>query len=92
MPTIGKWDRQEEFANVPWQQGRLLDTPQTRRWSEKMKTEYRADEERMAFAFFTAEDNGCGRQFVAMFRTAEECKAAVVEHNRDLAQRMPNLN
>ena len=36
-------DRREEFKDVPWQQGRLLMTNNTRHWSKEQRDEDRAE-------------------------------------------------
>lgn len=77
-------DRREEFKNVPWQQGRLLITNNTRHWSKEQRDEADYIERCTAFAHFSASDEGRGREYVHQFRSHEECVAAVDEHNAAL--------
>lgn len=56
----------------PWQQGRLLDTPQTLRWTKEERERTDAFERRLLFANFTAADQGKSRERVAEFRKAED--------------------
>ena len=76
-----------ELANVGWQQGRLLPTDQVMRWPRADRIKAQEVEACMAFAFFTAEDEGRSRVLVARFDSPEECRAAVDEHNRILRER-----
>jgi len=77
-------DRREEFKNVMWEQGRLLNTRETKRWSEEQRAKANATEHRMAFAHFSAVDEGRGRVCVFVYDTPEECINAVNEHNSTL--------
>jgi hypothetical protein len=77
-------DRREEFKSVMWAQGRLLDTHNTRRWTAEQRAKDDAIERKMAFAHFSAEDEGRGRVCVFVYDTAEECSEAVNAHNTDL--------
>lgn len=45
----------------------------------------------MAFAHFSAEDEGRGRVRVFIYDTAEECSAAVNAHNADLEKAGSNI-
>lgn len=81
-------DRREEFKDVPWQQGVLLSTQMVRRMPADWRAETSASEKRRAFAFFSPFDEGRSREFVFEFETAEECAAAVAEHNRELRERL----
>ncbi len=76
-----KQDRREEFKGVPWQQGRVLDTINTRHWSAAQRSEVDEIERRTAFAHFSASDEGRGREYVHQFQNAKECAAAIEEHN-----------
>ena len=75
------------ILDVPWQQGMLLNTNSTRHWTTAQKDECNRHEQKMAFAFFTAEDEGRSRKHVRTFDTNEECAEAVKAHNKSL-----NLN
>lgn len=77
-------DRREEFKDVPWQQGRLLLTDNTRRWSQEQRDEADAIERSTAFVNFSASDEGRGREYVYCFQSSEECLAAVEAHNATL--------
>ena len=74
-------DRREEFKGVPWQQGRLLLTANTRRWSKEQRDEADDIERRTAFANFKTADEGRSREYVFQFDSHAECKAAVEWHN-----------
>lgn len=76
--------REKEFSDVEWQQGRLLDTKHNRSWPGHMRKRADAEERLKAFAFFVADNEGRGRQFVCMYDTPEECAAAVQAHNESL--------
>jgi len=78
---MNKPDRREEFKNVRWQQGRLLLTANTRRWSKEQRDEANDIERCTAFANFTASDKGRSRNYVFQFASRAECKAAVEWHN-----------
>jgi len=82
-------DRREEFNNVLWQQGRLLLTNITRRWSKEQRDEADDIERRTAFANFTESDEGRSREYVFQFSSHAECRAAVERHNYTLAT-LPN--
>lgn len=74
-------DRRKEFKDVPWQQGRLLLTRQTERWSREDQEQADADERKRCFVNFTSFDLGKGRELIFIFDTAEECFDAVTKHN-----------
>ena len=74
-------DRREEFKDVRWQQGRLLLTANTRRWSKEQRDEADDIEQCTAFAFFSASNEGRGREYVFRFGSREGCRAAVEWHN-----------
>ena len=78
-------DRREEIKGVRWQQGRLLLTDTTRRWSKEQRDEADDIERCTAFTNFTAADEGRGREYVFQFGSREECRAAVEWHNYALA-------
>lgn len=81
-------DRRDEFKTVPWQQGHLLYTQQVLRMPKDWQEEAAQSERRRLFAHFYASDQGCGREFLFCFDTAEECAAAVEAHNAELASRV----
>lgn len=70
-------DKREEFKGVLWQQGRLLLTNETCRWSKEERDRVDEIERRTAFAFFTTSDQGVNREYVYQHNSCEECKAAV---------------
>jgi hypothetical protein len=84
-------DRREEFKNVKWEQGRLLNTWTTNRWTDEQRAESDAVERKMAFAYFSAEDEGRERVFVFKYSTPEECVNAVNEHNSALEKAGSNV-
>jgi len=49
----------------PWKQGRLLDTKQTRAWTEAMRLEIDFIESCEIYSRFTAEDQGRSRRAIA---------------------------
>ncbi len=67
-------------GDQPWQQGRMLATAETRRWTEQQKQVCEHRELQMVFQGFTAVDQGCSRQRVALFEAAEHA-AFVAEAN-----------
>lgn len=77
-------DRREEFAAERWQQGRLLNTAETRRWTKAQRAEAAFVEKSTAFAGFSASDQGRSREFVFRYGSSSECRAAVEWHNYDL--------
>lgn len=54
-----------------WQQGRMLSTSETLRWTDQQKQECKQQESQMVFQGFTEADQGCSRQRVALFAAAE---------------------
>lgn len=90
-PAPRPGDYRRDFALIEWQQGALLITPSTRRWSRAEQEAAHGREQRQAFAHFKARDVGRSRAFLCEFPTAEECRAAVAEHNRRLAMGRPLL-
>ena len=77
-------DKREEFKNVMLAQGRLLITWETKRWTAEQRADGDAIERKMAFAYFSAEDEGRGRVCVFVYDTPEECSMAVNTHNADI--------
>ncbi len=67
-------------GDQPWQQGRMLATAETQRWTEQQKQACGHRESQMVFQGFTAVDQGCSRQRVALFEAAEHA-AFVAEAN-----------
>jgi hypothetical protein len=80
-------DRRAEFAGVPWQQGALLITATTRRWSQEERDRTHQVEQCAAFAHFSGADEGRSRKFVYRYDTPQACAAAVAEHNAELERR-----
>ena len=66
----------------PWSQGRTLETPQTRRWTEEQIESNDREERRRVFANFSAQDQGRGRHLVATCET--EPDAALIAAAPDL--------
>lgn len=79
-------DRRNEFKYVQWQQGELLLTQTTKRWSEEQREEADAIERTMAFVRFHSHDEVRSRELVCKYQNAEECAAAVAKHNAELNQ------
>lgn len=80
-------DGRTEFKDVLWQQGYLLDTGVTRRWSRREREYANNIEKCIAFAHFTPRDDGRSRKFVFRFKSPELCKLAVSEHNKHVYDR-----
>lgn len=80
----------DRHKNVPWQQGRLLMTRQTLRWTEAEKAEGQRLEERGVFAHFTASDEGRSRVRLMTCATAKEAAAVVKFHNQTLKKELAN--
>ncbi|MGI2056228.1 hypothetical protein ACRN9T_03395 [Shewanella baltica] len=81
-------DNRLTFKDVPWQQGRVLSTRHTRRWSKQELEKVTRIERRTAFVHFYAHDEGRSRELVYQFDSTEECLKAVNEHNKALAERL----
>ena len=79
-------DNRLTFNDVPWQQGRVLSTRHTLRWSKQELEKFTRIERRTAFAHFYVHDEGRSRELVYQFDSAEECAKAVNEHNKALAE------
>lgn len=79
-------DRRKKFKDVPWQQGYLLLTNNTSRWSKEQRDECDDEERHIAFAHFTPENEGRSREFVYRFSSHDECAAAVAAHNTRLTE------
>ena len=75
-------DRRTEFKDDEWQQGALLDTHTTRRFTETERKISHGIESRRAFVNFRSSDEGRGRTLVFCYDSPEECAAAVKRHNR----------
>ena len=91
QPPPRPGDHRRDFALVAWQQGALLFTSLTARWTAEDRQAAHEREQRQAFAHFSVRDEGRSRQFLYEFPTADECRAAVDEHNRRLARSRPFL-
>lgn len=74
-------DRREEFKNLLWQQGRLLDTKQTLKWPNELRSIADSHEKKLCFVNFKSSDQGCGRTFVYKYDSVEECEHQVQRHN-----------
>ena len=74
-------DRREEFKDVLWQQGRLLETKMTKRWNESAREFAHNDELHYAFVNFSVIDEGRSRICIFRFSSPEECEKAVQAHN-----------
>jgi hypothetical protein len=66
-----------KHTRLPWQQGRLLMTVVTKRWSEESRADHDAFEKRKIFCNFYTDDQGRGREFVAEARSAEDAEFIV---------------
>lgn len=77
-------DRRKEFKNEYWSQGRVLDTPTTRRWNKEQLRQGNEFEKRYAFARFNVIDAGKGRIFLHQYRTARQCIKSITKHNSRL--------
>lgn len=64
-----------------WQQGVLLDTQQTRGWTEHVRKHGEAEEARRIFVGMTAHDQGRGRKPVAEFQTADDAALIIAAVN-----------
>lgn len=67
-----------------WVQGKLLVTKITRSWSKDEFERQDYVERCMAFVNFFEEDQGKSRKLVFRGKTPEECKAVILEHNRQV--------
>lgn len=77
-------DRREEFANVPWRQGCLLETATTKQWPLAERCRAEQEERRQAFVSFHNDDEGRSRELVYVYDSADQCLDAVQEHNAAL--------
>ena len=77
-------DRREEFKDVLWQQGRLLDTKMTLRWNASTREMSHNDELHYAFVNFSVRDDGRSRICIFRFSSPEESEKAVQQHNLSL--------
>lgn len=80
-------DRRKEFENEPWQQGRLLLTNRTRRWSQEEKDRTDANEKKRLYARFSSHDEGKSRVLLWVFEFAEDCEQTVKFHNEQLEKK-----
>ena len=63
------------------QQGVLLDTKRTRKWSENDKIQGQYEEARRVFIRMGAYDEGKSRELVAIYDTPKQAAEAVYKHN-----------
>lgn len=61
-----------KHTKEPWSQGITLITPETARWSPEQLQKNNRIEAMRVFAFFTPDDQGRGREFIAEFRDPED--------------------
>ena len=61
----------------PWQQGQLLLTTRTKRYTPELWEKLSNEEKRMVFANFTPLDEGRGRQLIAICQTPEDAARIV---------------
>ena len=85
-------DNRKKFKNEYWEQGRLLDTPETLRMNELERIDADFEERHFAFINFTERDNGRSRQLVHRYSSDTECEQSVEKHNKDLEKRLKKLN
>lgn len=75
MQTTNDIDELERLAKSagaqPWQQGRMLSTTETLRWSTEQQKECDRRESQLVFQGFTAADHGRSRQRVAMCENSD---------------------
>lgn len=75
------------MSPLPWRQGVLLSTVQTRSWDDDMRKRAHAEEGLMIFTGFTERDLGRSRQRIAQFNTIDpdrgqaDCKAVELAIN-----------
>lgn len=75
------------MSPLPWRQGVLLSTVQTRSWDDDMRKRAHAEEGLMIFTGFTERDLGRSRQRIAQFNTIDpdrgqaDCKAVELAVN-----------
>jgi len=84
MNLLDPQDLRNQYLTYQWQQGQLLSTPTTRRWSQEEKDRGSFQERCMSFVHFTILDQGKSRTFIHKYDTPELCKNAVDGHNRKL--------
>lgn len=77
-------DLRTQFKDQQWQQGQLLYTQITRRWSPEERARSNKIERCRAFVNFSISDEGKSRQLVHIYDTPELCHNAVEGHNRKL--------
>jgi hypothetical protein len=80
-------DRREEFADVPWQQGRMLYTQITMRWSVEEKEKTQKAERCRVFAYFSATDEGRSRELLLVCETPRQARDIVNSHNTKLRKK-----
>ena len=65
-----------------WQQGCLLTTRTTMKWSKQQRIEANKRESCMVFKNFSFIDEGRSRIFVKPCKTSEEASTVVIKHNK----------
>lgn len=75
-------DNREVYKHEYWQQGRLLLTRRTRKWSDAERNRVDYGERCMAFVNFSSVDEGRSRILVYKYGSPGECAEAVYEHNK----------
>lgn len=73
-----------------WQQGYLLQTPQTLRWSKEEQKAADNEERRMVFKNFSPLDAGRSRQLIAQCQTHGQAESLVEEHNHAVKAALSN--
>lgn len=80
-------DLRDEYRDVIWQQGVLLQTRTVQRMSAEWRQAASEEEKRGLFAHFSSVDQGRSRVRLWRFETADECATAVEKHNKKLLER-----
>lgn len=74
-------DLREKFKDEKWQQGCLLRTSLTSKWTKEEFKDMDHKEHCRVFVNFTARDDGRGRILIYICDSPEECEKLVEEHN-----------
>lgn len=69
--------RDHNLFKYPWQQGRLLDTAQTRRWTDAERRLAEDEEKTLVVTHFYPGDEGRSREFVARCANADVARLVV---------------
>lgn len=64
-----------------WQQGRLLQTTQTKKWSKEERLAAHNEELCMVFKYFSDVDQGRSREFITRCQSSDQAAKVVHEHN-----------